>query len=243
MSVSAFNLIESVPDHRFFQLCDGKGNITNVPMILDDDYSIKASSKFGQLWEASPNNLMNLLANSANIPSGQFALQGAQIWQSSEPLSFDISVNIYADTDSYNDVICSVKNLMCTCLPTMTSQSSKGLAGATEQLVQNTLGVKLQTLIPPGPNIQAIVKTMSANTKRGYQIQSATRGGAKGLYYAKIGTFRLYNALVLDVNPTFSKEVSFSNAKQNYYPISASVQLTLSSFEIATTDMITGLFA
>lgn len=242
MSTQAYNLIEEVPDHRFFQICDASGNITNVPMILDDDYSIKASSKFGQLWEASPNNLMNLLANSANIPSGQFALQGAQIWQSSEPLSLDVTANLYMNTDSYTDVVCSVKNLMCTCLPTMTSRSSKGLAGATEKLVEDKIGIQLKTLIPPGPNIQSIISTMSASTRRGGQLNSAVRGGAKGLYYVKIGTFRLYNALVVDVNPTFSKEVSFSPSKQNYYPISASVQVTISSFEIATTDMISGLF-
>ena len=100
------NLEDDIPSYKLVKIKDNEGSIIgNTPLILDDEFSIKVNSKYGQLWESSPNNLMNLISNSFNIPSGQFALQGVQIWQSTDPLDINFTVNLEMDSDSYLDVV------------------------------------------------------------------------------------------------------------------------------------------
>jgi hypothetical protein len=58
-----FNLERSIPTFRQVIITDESGaSITgNKILIFDDDFSIKVSSKYGELWESSPNNFMNML--------------------------------------------------------------------------------------------------------------------------------------------------------------------------------------
>ena len=232
-----FNLQDEIPKYRTVSIEDGSGSITgNVPLILDDEFSIKVSSKYGQLWEASPNNLMNLLANSFSIPSGQFALQGAQIWQSTDPLDLNINVNIEMDTDSYIDVVRPSLILMQTVLPSYNDGSEGGVIGTIENAIEKHFNLKLKTLIPPGPNIQALVNTMSSNNNSSELL--AKRDGAKGLYRVKIGFATFNNVIIKNVEPTYSKEYSYSNSKGDYFPVSASLSIEMTTMEVATTNMI-----
>ena len=236
-----FNLENDIPSYKLVKITDGDGkSVTNdKPLILEDELSIKVSSKYGELWEASPNNFMNLLSNSFGLPSGQFALQGVQIWQSTDPIDMSFSVNIEMDTDSYKDVIEPIVSLMGICLPT------KGSNGSESQMGKTALSnLKLKTLIPPGPNIQAIWGAVS-NGQMNDVVSKALahfNKASKGVYNIQIGYANLNSVIIKNVEPSFSSEMSYSVAERAYYPTRASVSLDISTMEIATTDMIGNIF-
>ena len=71
-----FNLEYDIPQNRLVEISDSNGKIFNQPLILDEEVSIKIKSNYGQLWESSPSNFLNLLSSSTSgkISSGQFAL-------------------------------------------------------------------------------------------------------------------------------------------------------------------------
>lgn len=236
-----FNLEKEIPYYKIVKIKDASGkSITNsVPFILEDDLSIKVSSKYGELWEASPNNFMSLLSSSFGLPSGQFALQGVQIWQSTDPIDMSISVSIEMDTDSYKDVIDPIISLMSICLP------EKGKNGSESQMGETALSnLKLKTLIPPGPNIQAIWEAISNGEMN--DVVSKTLAhfnkASKGVYNMEIGYVNLNGVIIKNVEPSFSSEMSYSETEGGYYPVRASVSLEISTMEIATTDMIKNIF-
>ena len=235
-----FNLQDEIPKYRTVSIEDSAGSITgDVPLIMDDDFSIKVSSKYGQLWESSPNNLMTLLASSFNVPSGQFALQGSQIWQSTDPLDLNINVNVEMDTDPYYDVVYPSLTLMQTVLPSYPDGSEGGVLGTIESTIEKHFNLKLKTLVPPGPNIQSFVRIMSSN--RNSSALLAQREGGKGLYTVKIGFATFNNVIIKNVEPTYSKEYSYSESKRNYFPVSASLSIEMCTMEVATTNMILGI--
>lgn len=232
-----FNLQDNIPRYKIVKIKDDSGSIIgDVPLIMNDELSIKVNSKYGQLWEASPNNLMNLLASSFNVPSGQFALQGAQIWQSTDPLDLDFTVSLEMDDDAFLDVVRPCMILMQTALPSYSDGSEGGIRGTIEQLIEKKFNLKLKTLIPPGPNIQALLNTMSAD--RNYTKLLSKRGGSKGVYIVDVGFATFNGVIIKKVEPTFSKEYSYSVFKDDYFPASASLSIEISTMEVATTDMI-----
>lgn len=245
--MSLFNLENGIPPQKLVEIKDGSNqSVTGpIPLILDDSFSLKVSSKYGELWEASPNNFMNLLSSSFGLPSGQFALQGVQIWQSTDPIELSITVKLEMDTDSYRDVIAPTIALMNTSLPT------KGSNGAKTQmdekgnfLVKALTNLKLKTLIPPGPNLQAIwnaVSNGSVNDEANQALAHFNKG-TNGVYQVKIGYAQFNNVIIKNVEPTFSSEMSYSETQLNYYPVGASLSLDMMTMEIATTDMINTIF-
>ena len=233
MSTVKFNLENPIPKNKIVEIINANGSITGEhPLILDDDYSIKTSSKYGQLWEGSSNNLMSLLSSSYNLPSGQFALQGLQIWQSTDPITLDFTVRLEMDDNPYLDVVCPCLVLMNTVLPKL-SNGTEGILGQTEQLVEKHFNIKLKTLIPPGPNIQSIVQTMSANSNAN---PLASNDGKSGVYNLNLGFLKFKNVIITSVEPKFSKEVSYYLNKP--YPVNAEVSMSVSTMEVATTNMI-----
>ena len=237
-----FNLEDDIPSYKIVEIQDDSGSIIgNTPLILDDEFSIKVNSKYGQLWESSPNNLMTLLSNSFNIPSGQFALQGAQIWQSTDPISISFNVSLEMDFDPYLDVVEPALILMQTCIPTYANGSEGGVLGKTETMIEKHFNLKLKTLIPPGPNIQSLVQIMSSDKNNIVSKLISKRNGAKGLYTVKIGFATFNNVIITSVEPTFSKEYSLSTSKQKKFPVSANLSIEMSTMEVATTNMILDL--
>lgn len=217
-------------------------------LVIDDNTSIKCSSKFGPLWEAQPNNLMSLLSSSFGMPSGQFALQGAQIWKSTDPLSMSFSGVRYMDTDPYDDVIEPVEYLMCRCLPRLSNEFDKITFGL-EQIADSLLGIKLMTLIPPGPNIQSLLKEFASSDEsgeyKGFMKLIANRADigaqAKGVVNVNIGNLTFGGCVITNVTPTFSKAVAYSKSKQNYYPISATVNIEFITIQVANTGYVCGI--
>ena len=236
-----FNLEKEIPYYKIVKITDASGeSITDsVPFILEDGLSIKVSSKYGELWEASPNNFMSLLSSSFGLPSGQFALQGVQIWQSTDPIDMSISVSIEMDTDSYKEVMLPIISLMSICLPTKGSNGSESQMGKT--VLSN---LKLKTLIPPGPNIQAIWSAVSNGQTNDIVSKALAHfnKASKGVYNMKIGYVNLNGVIIKNVEPSFASEMSYSETEGGYYPVRASVALEISTMEIATTDMIKNIF-
>jgi hypothetical protein len=211
--------------------------VTQKPLILDEELSIKANSKYGELWQSTPNDLMNLLAGAFGIPSGQFTLQGVQIWQSTDPISLSFEVELQMDTDPYEDVIIPTRDLMSLVLP----KKSKITIG--KETANSNL--KLSTLIPPGPNVQAIVNLIKSDNKvANVASKLLERFGtdSRGVYKVVVGYATFNNVIITSVEPTFSKEMAYSNSKRNYFPSSASLSVQISTMEMATTDMMDTIF-
>ena len=243
-----FNLEDDIPSYKIVKITDGDNQsvTSSIPLILEDELSIKVSSKYGELWEASPNNFMNLLSSSFGLPSGQFALQGVQIWQSTDPIDLSINVSVEMDTDPYTDVIIPTIALMNTVLPTKGTNGAKTQVDEKGNILTKALtNLKLKTLIPPGPNLQAIWNTISDGSinNKASQALAHFNKGTNGVYNAKVGYANLNNVIIKNVEPSFSSEMSYSNVQREYYPTSASLSIDLMTMEIATTDMVSNIFA
>lgn len=233
-----FNLEDGIPSHKLVKIYMADNTlVTSKPLILDDELSISVSSKFGELWQSSPNNFMNLLSSSFGLPNGQFTLQGVQIWQSTDPINISMTLDVLMDDDPYEDVIVPTKSLMALVLP----EKSKMVLGNKES--KNNL--KLSTLIPPGPNLQGIVNSMKNNSKLASKASEFLENfsmGTRGVYKIIIGYATLNNVIITKCEPTYSKEMVYSNSRGKFYPSSASLSVDISTMEMATTDMISDIF-
>lgn len=236
--MAEFNLINPIPQHRKVVITNSGSSesIVGIPLILDEEVSIKVESQYGELWQGSSNNLMTLLASSSkNIPSGQFALQGLQIWKKTEPIKLSFNVHVEMDTDPIQDVLDPIRVLMCKVLPHYgnggeISKDDEGLIQKAEGYIEQKWNIKLKTLIPPGPNLQTIIASMSADNNSNTIPNS---------YDVIVGWCKFRNMVITSIDPKFSKDVCYVNNKP--YPISAEVSIQVSTLEIATTNMIVGM--
>ena len=111
------------------------------------------------------------------------------------------------------------------------------MPGKTEQTnkqnfkLTDFIGTKLQSLIPPGPNIQDLL-TIGSN---GQQTDKDRK--TRGLYSIKLGTYiDITNVIISEAEVEFSKQMDTEG-----FPISATISLKVETVEIATTDMIVGM--
>lgn len=242
-----YNLYTSVPKSRQI-IVNSQQGYGCVSLIMDEDVSIKCASKFGPLWEAQPNNLTNLLSSSFGLPSGQFALQGAQIWQSTEPLKLSFSGTKYMNKDPYDDVVVPMSSLTKLCLPELgDTNNMSSVSMALESIAESVLGIKLQTLIPPGPNIQTLLTLMSDGVNGGLAslIKKRTNTGNKvrGLMEIWMGNFYFPDGIIVSANPTFSKEIAYSESAKGYFPISANISIEFNTMQVATVGYMDRTFS
>ena len=241
--VGYFNLDNGIPESNLVKIycSDGNGGeqlLVSCPLIMDDEVSIKASSKFGELWEASPNNFLNLLSSSFNVPSGQFALQGAQIWQSTDPLDFSVKVDINMDTDPYVEVMQPTFTLMQTCLPRI-RKSNKESKDDKFKFITENINLKIKSLIPPGPNLQTLIGLMDKSDTITDKRLLANQDGLNGVYNVKVGFAKFINVIIKKVEPTFSKTMAKSPSRNGeLFPSSVSLDIDICTMEVATTDMV-----
>ena len=237
-----FNLEYDIPSNKIVEIFigDGSTKLISQPLILNDDFSIKASSTFGELWEASPNNFLNLLSSQFNIPSGQFALQGAQIWQKTDPISININVSLEMDKDPFIDVVAPSLVLTQTTLPKIRGNISE----KNNNFFSENLNLKLKTLIPPGPNLQTLINLMKNNNNTASNTNALLAGnnGLNGVYDVRIGFVKFHNVIIKSVEPTYSKTVAISNSKNGkLFPVRADLSIEMCTMEVATTDMISSI--
>ena len=231
-----FNLLNDIPTHRTMEIMGGNGSVIgNIPLIINDDISIKCSSSFGPLWEGASSNLLTLLSGGGFIPSGQFALQGTRIWQSTEPLNINVTATLEMDKNPLTDVINPCITLMSLCLPSIGGVQGT-ISASIEGMIEKALNIKLETLIPPGPNILTIAKELKAGSLDG---MNKGEGKAGGVFNVRIGWVTINKVIITSVEPTFSKEVCYVNGKP--YPVSASLSIDISTLKVATVDMVSGL--
>ena len=219
-----------LPKGKLLQILDKNNNqVIDRPLIVDSEFSLKTSSKYGTIWDAKPNNLMNLLSNSIYdatgfaLPSGQMPLQGAQIWQSTDPIDFDFSIHLDMYSSGYKDVVEPAMKLVKCCLPKKADSMNVG---------SDTLGVnlKIKTLIPPGPNFQDIFNA-TETTVNGFNINNKD---SSGVFTITVGDYITFsNVIITSVQPTFS-----SLMDDDGYPTSCDIDISMSTMEIATVDMI-----
>lgn len=241
-----YNLVDGIPEQYTVRIT---GDGCDVKLVLDEDTTIKCNTKFGPLWQAQPNNLTSLLSSSFGLPSGQFALQGAQIWQGTDPLTMDFTGTLYMDKDSYT-VVSKTQVLMGTCLPHLGDKNTMSkVSFGLEQIANKVLGISLQTLIPPGPNIQTLLSSMASLDDSGNPqglfalLASKTDLSSKvrGMFTIKIGQFTFDGCVIKSVTPTFSKAMAKSSTKNNYYPISAKLNISFETIQVATTGYINSI--
>lgn len=213
------------PKHKLVQIKYGDNtSVIDKDLIFDEDLSFKLSSSFGSLWDAHGNNLMTMLSSltKGKIPSGQFVMQGMQIWQSTDPLSFSLTLKLVTINNAKEDVFIPALTLAQLPLP----MKSKNANGVTNSM--------LATLIPAGPNILKILTEGHFESINDFLAKLNGGTDSKGTYNVNVcGYLEFVSVIITSCNPTFSKYVDESG-----YPISADVELEFTTCQIATTDML-----
>ncbi len=226
--------IGEIPSGRKIIIRDGSGKdiLNGKPLLFEGELSLKTTSEFGSIWDAQSNNLMSLLASSVEVggvslPSGQFSIQGAKIWQKSEPLTFSLSAKLEMIDNAKEDVVNPSLVLMQTCLPSVeTITEGENIFG---------LNIKLQTLIPAGPNLQSILNSSGMVENKGNSFYQNLSSKARGLYSIEIPPNWNFNEMIIE-----EVSVDYGKVLDEYgFPISAEITMEVSSMQVATTDMIT----
>lgn len=216
--------LSNVPLSRQIVITQNGNRVVNSVLIFDGKIKMSVSSEYGSIFDGGGNDLFTLTSGMTGF-SGQFALQGMQIWKGTEPLSCDFEVLIEGE-----GCVESAVKLTSLCLPSK-KKNDKG----SEKITFG--GMKLGTLIPAGPNWTDIKNSIF--TKGGTESQELTNQAdiyaqGKGTYSVKMGNFITFPKVVFTkAEPEFS-EYYMSNGK----PMSATVSMSFTTTEVATTDMM-----
>lgn len=227
------------PDHKKVKFTQNATNLfPDVDFIYEDDLSLDVSSSYDDLLPSSKgSNLLTLASGSlqfggkVDVPSGQFALQGFQIWKSTEPLSFSLDLHLYMKTSGVKDVVVPSLRLMKYAVPSKSDKSIiPGIGG----------------LIPPGPTINDIlslanIDSQSQTTIRnilnalGLSSRTDSQGlPVSGLINVEVGSFYSFrNCVITKVVPNFSEAKD-----EDLAPIACSLAVDFRTVEVVTTEMI-----
>lgn len=205
----------------------------NAVLMYDDDLQLNIKSKYGSLVENAGNNFMTLLSGVSigGIQiSGQFALQGLQIWQETDPLTFSLSVALHTNTDPLNDVIKPALHLASLIVPSTTGENGK----------------ESWNLIPPGPNIAALLEQLgdgAASVSADLQNKKVL-AKSKGVFNVEIGNYlSIPQVIITGVEPVFSKTLVEVEGSGKLVPVSCKMGLEMTTASIATKEMLQGLFS
>lgn len=205
-----------VPKHKLVTI-DLEG-LENTQFVLDDEFSFDTSSNYGCPIPSGGNDLLTLLSGvNSKIPSGQFTIQSAQIWQSTSPLDIDISVQLFMKNNARTDVVQPISILQ-------------------QFVVPNKAGENIGMLIPPGPNLSSI---LNASGKVGKAMTKFFNlGPSKGMTSIHIGKFYFHSVMLKKVNPTYSSVVDESG-----FPISAKISLQFTTLVVPTKDYVATVYS
>ena len=217
----------NIPEHKqvkFFHSNGGSRILPNATFVYDDDFALNITSKYGELVNVKPSNLLSILSGSSllggQIPSGQFALQGMQIWQGSEPIEFNLGLHLYMQYDATQDVYIPSIEISKLAVPTRTDSNGHEGWG----------------LIPPGPNLSDIL-TLAGVPK---DAQDDTKyiglklAEGNGLFDVEVGGFFYFqNCIITKAVPNYSEA-----RDENLAPISCEISLDFRTSEIATKQLL-----
>lgn len=195
---------------------ENKDYLGGVPLYIDGDISLKFSSQFSSISESEPTTLLNMLSAATDKAlSGQFAIQGAQIWKSTDPLEISIEAKLIMKDSGKTDVVEPALKLAKICLPSI---------GRGFKKMSELTNIKLKCLIPPGPNIQSILSEVKTN---------GNIKGSRGTYDVQIGWLKLHNCIIKEASPTFSKTVD-----EDGFPVSAEISMSIVTQTIPTKESV-----
>lgn len=227
------------PDHKKVKFKqNGADLFQGVDFIYDDDLSLSISSTYDDLLPSTKgSNLLTLASGSlqfggkTDIPSGQFALQGFQIWKSTEPLEFNLNLHLYMKESGITDVVVPSLRLSKYSVPSKSEKSIiPGIGG----------------LIPPGPTINDILSLANVNSSDQTTIKGILNAiglsnrvddkgrPISGLLDVEIGSFYMFrNCVLTKVVPTYSEAKD-----EDLAPISCDLSVDFRTAEVVTTEMI-----
>lgn len=219
-----------IPEGREVKLLIGEKNVfdvlgvpdpTNTHLIYDDEISLNIKSDYENLIDVGSNKLLNIASAITDgfVPSGQFAVQGMQIWKSTDVIEFSLNVEMHMINSGKNQVVLPSLALAKLCVP---SKKNSGLGAG-------------QSLIPPGPNLNDILRMIGSSItikSGGDEANGNIQGG--GLLHVRIGKFlSIDNVVLTKVEPTYSKILD-----DEYMPISCKMSLDFRTVEVANTEML-----
>ena len=198
---------------------------TNVPLIIEDDITLNISSTFEPFFGGGAGGGGNsVLSQFAQFASARFGTDigvgskylGFQVWKSTQPIDFSLSVGLYMETNALLDVVEPMKRLMKLPVPT------EGLGG---------------TLIPPGPNVITAIADAAENVNASTgglfsSLSDFASSQEEGFSLVSVNVEKIIHfskTVVKKAEPTFSIETD-----TNGYPIWGKIMLDFSTLFIAT---------
>lgn len=201
-----------------------KPNFNDIHLLYDDEFALRVSSEYASLVSTKSSNLLSLLSGSIEIfgkslPSGQFALQGFKIWESTSPLSISIDVTLNMVTSGKLDVVDPTLFLIGLTVPSKTERKD---------------GKEGWGLVPPGPNLSDILSTAGLKMEEVSKNNIVDIKDGRGLFTLQVGEYlSIPDMVITKAEPTFSKELD-----EDYTPISCKLSLDFETVEVVTTDML-----
>ena len=227
MSLSSINVCD---EDRLIHIKDKNGDIIKHPLYMVDEVSLKFSSSYGNIWDATPNNLMNLLSSTFNFPSGQFNVQGMQIWNKTEPLEFSFTAKlIMLENGGYEDVVKPALRLSQLCLPKTSTLFKTNTNNNESNAIKKYMNIT--TLIPPGPNLATILEKSGLSNDT--SLSNWASEVSTGTFNVDYGWLHITDAIIKNVTPTFSKVLD-----EDGFPTSATIDIEVSTCAIPTVEMV-----
>jgi len=194
---------------------------SKVHLFYSGDISLGIKSTYENLIDVGSNKALNVasLLSGGFIPSGQFAVQGYQIWKDTEVLEFSLDVTLNMYDSGRNQVVLPALALSKLVVPS--KKDDKTLWG--------------QSLIPPGPSLKTFLTQIGVDTSKFPVGEDAIANGIAGSpLHIEIGKFlRLENVIMTKIEPNFSEEVD-----EDYMPISCTLSIDFRTVEVVTTQML-----
>ena len=208
----------------------------NIHLIVEDGISLDFKNNYAKLLDVKSSSLLNLLSNSLTVngkapPTGQFALQALEVWESTDNLSFSIDASLYMVTSGLKDVLNPSLVLVQTTLP-KTDPNKGSIWG--------------KMLIPPGPNIAKILQLSGVKSEA---LQSSTElislgdlfsvdtTAATGVYDIEFGGYlTIPDVVITSVQPSYSEQLD-----EDLCPVSCKININFQTVEVATQNMITNI--
>jgi hypothetical protein len=208
-------------------------NVQDIHLIIDSGVSFSIKNNYTHILETKSSALLNLLSNSLSVngvapPTGQFSLQGIEIWESTENLSFTIEASLHMVNSGRDDVLVPSLILTQSTLPGKNEKAS---------------GIWGFSLIPPGPNVEKILQLSGASSQSIQEsvkllsigdIFTISTEAATGTYDVEIGNYlTIPDVIITSVEPTYSSQLD-----EDLCPISCTLSINFQTVEVANKSMI-----
>ena len=206
---SVFNILKEVTEPE------------KVHLIYEDETSLNIKSDYENPVDIGGNKFLNLASLMTNgfVPSGQFAVQGYQIWKQTDVLEFSLNLQLHMVDSGLNQVVIPALALSKLCVPAKKNEKDP---------------IWGQSLVPPGPSLKTFLAQAGINIKVDDSENYAQNGIQGNPLHVQIGRFlKIDNVVMTKVEPTFSEVLD-----EDYMPVSCSLAIDFRTVEVVTTNML-----